>query len=1035
MDGIEIDLSLCGFCRDKIEPGVERYRCSECVGLFLCTKCYHSPQSNLAHTDKAPLPHFCNIETKSDINYWSFIKCDTVYQSFVNSFTSFSKRRCIGVRNENSTTNPINWLTYEEIYDKSQRFGTSLTKYIPRESKVGTMLESLPEWYYVEFACLYYGFTMITINQHLNKAQLPIILNNGEPSVLVVSKYTLPRLIDVIDQYSKLTMVVHVGDEFDENLISKLPQNVQFKMMSELIDQTPTDQIGSHSPLVDGILALVYSSGSTGIPKGQIQTNRQLLNVLQKTYTPELYFLTMSFLSLSHAQRIFDLCTILNGGKIVVYRSTNLDSYLKDVIYIRPTYFWGLPSFWNQFYTRYQYQLQSIKDNNPQLSELELKELAINESRSMLGDRVQLVVTGGSVISQDILHFMKDCWADKVINLYGSTECYHITVNDVLNPDVQHKIIPIPEHPNSGQHPVGELVVLSPRVIKGYYRNEEANICFQDGWFYTGDIVEEYEPRKIRILDRVKNSFKGPQAKYVCPETIESYFYTSSLIRNIFLYGDSYHEFLVAIVIPSDEALERFNASIKDSNLNDNVKLRNYILEDIKLITNQKSIAFWESPRVIKLDNTIWSPENNLYTGTSKMDQVIDLLTSYLEQPFDEQNDSSNINNPTYDILLAPLKVSTLDQISSIATNLIKNEPIMQLIIKKICSKGFAQTKNELLCQWFYTWYNLESITAKRFVLAFVPAFLWVFLYGPSPTTHIGIETCMIGIYNHELVDREGNDNVFQPVSVTMPSFIFKSVTPDAESALTESTLKQLNLQSVPVMVERALTRIDAVTTANRTQILRTNIKVYNANLTYMPEISRTMFCEMCIRVSATGYPFLPLAQDSPSQHHHHNNNNNNNNINEQSSSSLASMVKSSDALFEESAPLSQSENLIERQRKERESRKQFRMTSYLELDYQLQSHHNQHLTNGNGNTTHQHTTITTTTTNNSKIVKRLYITESVYRELITGLTYCAFQDSTKSMATIALKSINQRASHDLVPEIMLYSNSVINVLQHQHQN
>ncbi|GAM22835.1 hypothetical protein SAMD00019534_060100 [Acytostelium subglobosum LB1] len=483
------------------------------------------------------------------------------------------------------------------------------------------------------------------------------------------------------------------------------------------------------------------------------------------------------------------------------------------------------------------------------------------------------------------------------------------------------------------------------------------------------------------------------------------------------------------------------------------------------------------------------------------MDRIIDLLTTYLEQPFDVNDapdsdvvdasqpsssasssttttthingtddtttttttntapdhhhtvpkpislSSSSLDlstNPAYDIFFQPLKTLTLDQVSKLASDLMQNEPISQLIIKKICSPGFSQSRNELLCQWFYCWFNLESMHTKRFVLSFVPALVWVFLQGPSPLAHIGIEAVLIGIYNNELVKREGLEKVFLPPNITLPSFIYKSVVVDNESGLTESTLKQLNSHASGVVTERPLTKIEEITTSNRTLLLRTVISVYTGQLVSMPHLSRTIFSEMCIRVSATGYPFLPLAQDTPLS-----DDDSDSNMRISTSNGIdlpkASEVTSSSSTLRASGSQasSSSTNLIERQRQEYD-RKHFRMTSYLELSHHRHSDHHHHHSHRHHNGTNGHNVNNSNINNNNVIdtlinnhshsskgiVKRLFISESVYRELVTGLTFCAFQEATKAMSTMAIKSINERANHDLVPEVMLYTNALLQQLR-----
>ena len=107
--------------------------------------------------------------------------------------------------------------------------------------------------------------------------------------------------------------------------------------------------------------------------------------------------------------------------------------------------------------------------------------------------------------------------------------------------------------------PRGEICVKTPEIIEGYYKNsEETQEKFVDGYFRTGDIGIMAAPGKIRIIDRKKNLFKLAQGEFVAPERLEGMFENSSLIEQVYIYGNILQTNVLAVVVPHAEALAQW---------------------------------------------------------------------------------------------------------------------------------------------------------------------------------------------------------------------------------------------------------------------------------------------------------------------------------------------------------------------------------------------------------------------------------------------------------------------------------------------
>lgn len=108
--------------------------------------------------------------------------------------------------------------------------------------------------------------------------------------------------------------------------------------------------------------------------------------------------------------------------------------------------------------------------------------------------------------------------------------------------------------------PRGEICYKGWNCFKGYFRNPEATAEAIDaaGWVHTGDVGTILPHGAIKIIDRKKNIFKLSQGEYVVPEKLENKFCQHPLIAQCFVYGDSLQNFLVMVVVPDKEPLEKW---------------------------------------------------------------------------------------------------------------------------------------------------------------------------------------------------------------------------------------------------------------------------------------------------------------------------------------------------------------------------------------------------------------------------------------------------------------------------------------------
>ncbi|GAM29191.1 hypothetical protein SAMD00019534_123670 [Acytostelium subglobosum LB1] len=663
---------ICDGCKCLIEDGQERFCCSECPDFDLCKTCWikevrfyqqlekqqkisdgeplspelmNAPTVNqpltYSHTDSAPLPHLFTREIYSQQTKLSLMQADTTYESMQNSFREHKHRRCLGQRRRVpvSDKHPFGlaefvWLTFEEVYELTETFGKALASVVPTRTFMGICANNCLEWYTADFAGLWYGMPVVPIHHQVSTSDLVEILDNADIGVIVISSVAMDTLVQAIDinraanggRYTgQLRLIIHMENEFDVQLVDRVPSKIDFKLYTEMMELGKTIKNAKHNPFkTDEIISVVYTSGSTGTPKGvitkDIEYNKSVTDGFSKYPS-----LILSFATLSHSQRENDHRILFHGGRVGLY-SRSMESLFDDVRTLRPSSFWAVPRVWNLIYSQYVCELDKYAKENPQATEKECKSKTIEKFSGMLGNRLRYIGTGGAPISSEVLKFMQDCW-HQVLNVcdsYGLSEVAGIFIDGRIADDIQFRLEPVPEFgysPSDQPNPRGELVVKSARMSTGYHKNEElTKQSFVDGWFFTGDIVEQIGYRRIKIIDRKKHAFKLSNGEFVAPEPLENVFRSSNMIEQIFIHGDRMKTFLVAIVIPRKGVMEQFGLkyNIDSDAVQINRDLKSLIFQEIQRIADQSKLMTHSIPKTITVDNTIWTIDNHLLTGSGK---------------------------------------------------------------------------------------------------------------------------------------------------------------------------------------------------------------------------------------------------------------------------------------------------------------------------------------------------------------------------------------------------------------------------------
>ncbi|WP_409430711.1 carboxylic acid reductase [Mycobacterium sp. SMC-16] len=367
---------------------------------------------------------------------------------------------------------------------------------------------------------------------------------------------------------------------------------------------------------VDPLLVLIYTSGSTGTPKGAMYPERLVTNAWRTGLThqqPELPSIVLSFLPMSHMMgRGTVYRTLAHGGTVYFAAKSDLSTLLEDIALVRPTQMTFVPRVWEMIHQEVQSEVdRRALDGVPEQQVLDERSL------SLIGGRQLVAMTGSAPISQELKAWVQKFLGLELLEAYGSTEAGGVMVSGHLSrpPVLDYKLVDVPELgylSTDRPHPRGELLLKSRDLIPGYYKRPDvtADVFDADGFYRTGDIVAELGPDHLQYLDRRNNVLKLAQGEFVTVSKLEAAFGTSPLIRQIYVYGNSSRSYLLAVIVPTAEAL---------SDAGGPEALRPALADALQAVAREAGLQSYEVPRDFIVETEPFSLENGLLTGVRKL--------------------------------------------------------------------------------------------------------------------------------------------------------------------------------------------------------------------------------------------------------------------------------------------------------------------------------------------------------------------------------------------------------------------------------
>lgn len=570
-------------------------------------------------------------------------------------------------------------ITYAQVFDELNAVSAFLiNKGYKKGDKAALIIENCPEYIAFDQGLMQLGMVNVSIYPTLSENEIQHILNDSQSAVILVGTPFLLKKINKIKancphlQY----IITAFSDKKSDDAISYDEMINEGKKLYPSLKDKIEVQLQSVTP--DDLSCLLYTSGTTALPKGAMLTHNNfmsnvimaidLMPIVNKDYR------FLSFLPLSHVYErtaTYYLSTYI-GSEIAFAQS--LEALSSNISEVTPTAILTVPRLLERIEERvrkttasagglklkiFNWALsvgeqrrlnkESNQGNGPLLNlQLAIAEkLVFSKVKQRLGGKMEIMISGGGALPQHVGEFFGNIGV-LVCEGYGLTETSPlVSVNEpnrqvfgsvgrigrgctvaIQNPD-NKEIYTTQTYdsfdPNF-ESAEGEILVKGPNVMKGYWNLPEqtAAAIDADGWLHTGDVGKFYKGY-LKITDRIKNILVNSFGKNVYPTPIENAYLKSSRIEQIFLIGDK-QEYLTAIIVPSREEMKE-TFGVDDKYLNegsdfiDDEKVYKWIEEDMRKY--EKDLGKFERVRHFIVKRKPFSLEAEEMTPTQKIKRKI----------------------------------------------------------------------------------------------------------------------------------------------------------------------------------------------------------------------------------------------------------------------------------------------------------------------------------------------------------------------------------------------------------------------------
>ncbi len=544
------------------------------------------------------------------------------------------------------------WKKYssDDLINYSNWVSYSLIKMGFTESdKVAIISNNRPEWNFCDFGSQQANIVTVPIFPTISNHDLQFILNHSEAKLVFISDKVIYAKLVALEKdlpYVKTIISFEKIDglmSFDEFINLGIENEV-----SEKLNDIKTKILPSN------LLTILYTSGTTGTPKGvMISHNNLVSNVVScQGFAPfKSTWKALSFLPLNHVYERM-VCTLYLFKGISIYYAEGLETIGDNLKEIKPQIFVSVPRLIERVYEKItatgekltgfkrkifdwslvianKYELNNKNGLWYKIQHKIADKLVYSKWRAAVGGELVCIASGGAALNPKLERIFL-CANIICLQGYGLTEtCVVVSVNrygedniriGTCGPVIEGVEVKIDETN-------GEILVKGPNVMSGYYKNQEATseVIDAEGWFHTGDVGTFVEGKFLKITDRIKEIFKTSSGKYIAPLMIENKIKESRYVEQSMVIGEG-QKHASALIVPSFTNFREFckDNSIEWTNneeMSKHEELKKIINNHIKTIN--KFLAPYEQLKRCEILSKDWSVEGGELTPKMSLKRKI----------------------------------------------------------------------------------------------------------------------------------------------------------------------------------------------------------------------------------------------------------------------------------------------------------------------------------------------------------------------------------------------------------------------------
>jgi len=588
------------------------------------------------------------------------------------------------------------WMTYEEVDTMADNFGRGLRVLgQPSGENICLYADTRAEWMVAAQASFKQSFPVVTIYTNLGEEAVVYGLAETQSEVVITSHELLPKFKKILAaNKDSVKTIVYMENPIKRTNVEGFRDNVRIISFWDVLSlgkKTANNNLMDVSaepvrPTEETPAIIMYTSGSTGVPKGVVLTHGNMVNTLSGflyNLNPLPDDMYIAYLPLAHVLELIGESMMVVWGVGVGYSHPNTltdkstmvrRGHKGDASVLQPTIMFCVPLILDRIYKgvtenirkkgafvsalmdfciKYKLDCSRMGEQTPIMDKLIFRSI-----RMLVGGRVRAIMSGGAPLSEDTHDYLRTVLGVILLQGYGLTETsacgaimsFEENSTGRVGPPVQGVHIRLVNWEEGNYKvtdkpwPRGEIYIGGGNVAQGYFRNQEKTDeeFFTDDegrrWFKTGDVGQVEGDGTIRIIDRKKDLVKLQFGEYVSLGKVESVLKGCPVVANVCIFGDSSKSYVVAVVCPVRETLvdlaRKFGKEEMewDDMVNDK-DVTGAVLREIVNHGKGARLEKFEIPGAVTLTGIEWTPDTGLTTAAMKLKRKP--LVDYYSQDID----------------------------------------------------------------------------------------------------------------------------------------------------------------------------------------------------------------------------------------------------------------------------------------------------------------------------------------------------------------------------------------------------------------